>query len=137
MDRGPFPRVRTAASMERLRQASSRMKSSEPLILYQDDDLIAVDKPSGMIVYPDGKHDYPALDAFLKEKFGELFFPHRIDRETSGVLVVARTERAFENLKKQFQRREVQKTYRAFLYGALTEERGSIDRPIGSPPPRP
>ena len=108
------------------------MKSSEPLILYQDDDLIAVDKPSGMIVYPDGKHDYPALDAFLKEKFGELFFPHRIDRETSGVLVVARTERAFENLKKQFRRREVQKTYRAFLYGALTEERGSIDRPIGS-----
>lgn len=104
----------------------------EPKILYEDDDIIAVNKPSGMIVYPDLKHDYPALDAVLKEKFGPIFFPHRIDRETSGVLLVARTERAFENLKKQFQRREVQKTYRAFLYGNLMEERGVIDRPIGS-----
>ena len=104
----------------------------KPEILYQDDDIVAVNKPSGMIVYPDGKHDYPALDAALKERFGQIFFPHRIDRETSGILLVARTERAFENLKKQFQRREIQKTYRAFLYGALTEERGRIERPIGS-----
>ncbi len=106
--------------------------NTEPRILHQDDDLLVVNKPAGMIVYPDGKHEYPALDAYLKGAFGEIYFPHRIDRETSGVLVVARTERALKNLKKQFQRRQVQKTYRAFLHGTLKEERGLIDRPIGS-----
>lgn len=85
-----------------------------------------------MIVYPDGKHDYPALDAWLQKKFGAIYFPHRLDRETSGVMVVVRTEAALEHLKAQFGSREVQKTYRAFIYGNLKEERGVIDKPIGS-----
>lgn len=103
----------------------------EPTILYQDSDIIVVDKPSGMIVHPDGKHDYPALDAWLTEKFGEIFLVHRIDRETSGVLLVARTEVAQEFLKEQFQNREVRKTYRAFVHGVIRDDRGVIDKPIG------
>lgn len=94
--------------------------------------MLVVDKPAGMIVHPDGKHDYPALDAWLREKFGEIFLVHRIDRETSGVLVVARSEKVFEFLKSQFKDREVRKTYRAFVYGNFKDERGIIDKPIGS-----
>ena len=104
----------------------------EPTILYQDDELLIIDKPAGMIVHPDGRHDYPALDAYLQEKFGEVFLVHRIDRETSGVLIVARTEATHAFLKEQFQNREVKKVYRAFVYGNLKDERGIIDRPIGS-----
>jgi 23S rRNA pseudouridine1911/1915/1917 synthase len=104
----------------------------EPTILYQDEDIIVVDKPAGMIVHPDGRHDYPALDAYLKEKFGEIFLVHRIDRETSGVLVITRNEEAHAFLKEQFQNREVKKVYRAFVYGSLKDERGIIDRAIGS-----
>lgn len=110
----------------------------EPDILYQDDVLIVVNKPSGMIVYPDGKHDYPSLSSWLERKYkstrGEpgFFLAHRLDRETSGVMVVVRTEAALEHLKAQFGSREVQKTYRAFIYGNLKEERGVIDKPIGS-----
>jgi RluA family pseudouridine synthase len=85
-----------------------------------------------MIVHPDGTHEYPALTTWLEKKYPEFHLVHRIDRETSGVLVVARTEAAYNFLKKQFQNREIKKTYRAFVYGALKDERGVIDKPIGS-----
>src|SRR3989344_5215687 len=109
----------------------------EPTILYEDDQLMVVDKPSGMIVYPDGRHDYPALSHWLEKKLGgpvgeKFFFVHRIDRETSGVLVLAKTEMTFEFLKYQFKERETRKTYRAFVHGTFKEERGIIDKPIGS-----
>jgi RluA family pseudouridine synthase len=101
-------------------------------IIYEDDDIVVVDKPAGMIVYPDGKHDYPALSHWLESRYKEHYFAHRIDRETSGVLVVAKSEEAHAFLKEQFQDREVKKVYRAFLHGPLKEERGMIERAIGS-----
>ncbi len=105
-----------------------------PKIIHEDDSIVVIDKPSGMIVYPDGKHEYPALSGWLDKKYGEgsYHFVHRIDRETSGVLVVAKTEEAYEFLKAQFAEREIKKIYRAFIYGAMKEERGTIDKPIGS-----
>ena len=104
----------------------------EPTILYEDSEIVVVNKPSGLIVYPDGKHDYPALSHWLEKKYKEFHFVHRIDRETSGVLVVAKTQEAFDFLKEQFAEREIQKTYRAFVYGILKDDRGIIDKPIGS-----
>ena len=111
----------------------------EPAILFEDDALVVIDKPPGMIVYPDGKHDYPALSHWLEKKYkeparpaGGHHFVHRIDRETSGVLVVAKSAGAHAFLKEQFQNREIKKIYRAFIYGALKEERGVISKPIGS-----
>ncbi len=107
---------------------------NEPTILFEDADIIVVDKPSGMIVYPDGKHDYPALDAWLTEKYGagNFHFVHRLDRETSGVLLLARSEKVYEFMKEQFQEREVRKIYRAFVHGVIQDERGIIDKPIGN-----
>jgi 23S rRNA pseudouridine1911/1915/1917 synthase len=113
------------------------MESPVPEVLYEDEQMLVVNKPAGMIVYPDGKHDYPALSGWLDTYkktggFSEYHFVHRIDRETSGVLVVAKTEAAHEFLKEQFQAREIQKTYRAFVLGNLKDERGMINKPIGS-----
>lgn len=106
----------------------------EPVVLYEDEDIIVVDKPSGMIVYPDGIHDYPALDAWLVEKYGagNFHFVHRLDRETSGVLLLARTPEVYEFMKLQFQEREVRKVYRAFVHGNIRDDRGIIDKPIGN-----
>lgn len=104
----------------------------EPTILYEDDVLVVINKPAGIIVHPDGKHDYPALTEWLEKRYKEFYLVHRIDRETSGVLLVAKTAEAFQFLKSQFQHREIKKTYRAFVYGPLKEERGVIDKPIGS-----
>jgi 23S rRNA pseudouridine1911/1915/1917 synthase len=104
-----------------------------PTILFEDADLVVVDKPAGMIVHSDGKHDYPELDTWLREKLkANVFLVHRIDRQTSGVLVVTKNEAAYEFLKQQFKEREVRKTYRAFVYGNFKDERGIIDKPIGS-----
>jgi 23S rRNA pseudouridine1911/1915/1917 synthase len=105
-----------------------------PEIIYEDDSVLVVNKPAGMIVYPDGKHDYPALSHWLEKRYGEggFHFVHRIDRETSGVLVVAKDEQTHEFLKEQFQNRDVRKTYRAFVLGNLKDERGMINKPIGS-----
>ncbi|MDE1925021.1 MAG: RluA family pseudouridine synthase [Patescibacteria group bacterium] len=110
----------------------------EPKIIFEDEELLVVDKPSGMIVYPDGRHDYPALSNWL-ERYKkthwpdkEFYFVHRIDRETSGILVIAKTPAAHEFLKEQFQNREIKKTYRAFVYGTLKDDRGMIEKPIGS-----
>jgi RluA family pseudouridine synthase len=101
-------------------------------IIFEDEAIVVVDKPSGMIVYPDGKHDYPALSHWLEKKYKEFHFVHRIDRETSGVLVVAKNADAYAALKEQFKEREIKKVYRAFVHGAFKEERGQIERPIGS-----
>lgn len=106
----------------------------KPEIIFEDADVVVVNKPSGMIVYPDGKHEYPALSHWLEKKYGAdgFYFVHRIDRETSGVLVVAKTKEAYGFLKEQFKDREIKKVYRAFVHGALKEERGQIERAIGS-----
>jgi len=117
----------------------------EPTVLFEDASVVVVDKPSGMIVYPDGKHDYPALSAWLEEKYHRpavlegvsteqdgFHFVHRIDRETSGVLVIAKSKEAHAFLKEQFQERDVRKVYRAFVYGIIKDDRGVIDKPIGN-----
>jgi len=122
----------------------------EPIVIYEDESLIVINKPAGMPVHADGKHDRATLVDWLLVRYPELKgvgeeqrlsdgtlierpgIVHRIDRETSGVLVVARTQHAFEKMKQQFQNREVKKTYRAFVYGVLNDERGIIDKPIGS-----
>ena len=124
----------------------------QPTILYEDESVLAIGKPAGMVVHPDGipkNADVPSVTAWLQgrypgiENVGGLIdlasggtMPrsgtvHRIDRETSGVLVIAKTQAAFEFLQKQFIERRVEKTYRAFLYGTLEKKEGVIDLPIG------
>jgi 23S rRNA pseudouridine1911/1915/1917 synthase len=105
---------------------------SEPTILFEDESIVVVDKPSGMIVHPDGVHDYPALTDWLEVRYPGYQLVHRIDRETSGVLAVAKNEATHAFLKGQFQERTVRKVYRAFVYGVIKDERGVIDKPIGS-----
>lgn len=125
-------------------------------IIYENDEVLVVDKPVGLVVHGDGKHppaggelsltdwvleNYPEMkDVGEKAMYNgkEIERPgivHRLDRETSGVIVLAKTQESFLNLKKQFQEREIKKTYKAFVYGALNPpaggEKGIIDRPIG------
>lgn len=106
----------------------------DPTVLFEDNDLVVLDKPSGLIVYPDGIHDYPALDTWLTTRYGEgnFHFVHRLDRETSGVLMIAKNLETYELLKQQFEEREVRKIYRAFVYGIIKDDRGVIDKPIGN-----
>src|SRR3989344_3008648 len=108
-------------------------------ILYEDDDLLVVNKPAGLMVHPDGKSNGPFLTDWLLEKFPELknvgeSWPgivHRLDVGTSGVLIVAKNQPTYLWLKKQFQNRKINKVYNAFVWGEMKDDRGIIDKPIG------
>jgi 23S rRNA pseudouridine1911/1915/1917 synthase len=119
------------------------------VILYEDDDIIVVNKPSGIKVHEDGRTDGPTVvEWFLtrapaargvgepgKGPHGEPLersgVVHRLDRDTSGVLLLVKNSEAFTHMKAQFHDRLVKKEYRAFVYGTMKEKWGTIHRPIG------
>jgi RluA family pseudouridine synthase len=87
-------------------------------ILYEDPFLVAVNKPAGLPTLPDGWHpDAPFLAKLLAERFGKVWVVHRLDRGTSGVIVLARTADAHRSLNMQFDRHEASKTYHALVAG--------------------
>jgi len=118
----------------------------EPILLnivFEDDDLIVVDKPAGMVVHPGAGIESGTLANALVHHFNELSgaagrtrpgIVHRIDKETSGLLVVAKNDVAHERLSDQFRDRRVFKMYTALVYGRVKEGRGEITAPIGRSP---
>jgi RluA family pseudouridine synthase len=101
-----------------------------PPILYQDEDLLAADKPEGLASIPGRGPDRDCLTARLAPSFGRLFVVHRLDAEVSGVILLARNAAAHRALNDQFAGREVRKTYCAVVHGLVRPDRGRIDRPI-------
>lgn len=102
-------------------------------ILYEDADMVAVNKPAGLITHSDGRTEEPTAEEWFIERYPGSGggYVHRIDRDTSGVLLFAKHTEAYEFLRKAFHDREVQKTYLAFVYGTLSEKKGTIDFDIG------
>ena len=118
-------------------------------VIYEDDKVLAINKPPGIIVHPDGHSQEEALSDWILSQYpetrgigepmkltsGELIerhgIVHRLDRETSGVIIAAKTQDAFLYLKGQFQSRTIRKIYNAFLYGVLKDRAGVIEKPIG------
>ncbi len=102
-------------------------------ILYEDADIVAIAKPAGLITHSDGRTKEETAEDWFKEKYptAEGGYVHRLDRDTSGVLVFAKNTAAYEFLRKAFHDREVKKTYLALVYGAPKEKKGTIDFDIG------
>lgn len=112
-------------------------------ILYEDEAIAVVDKPPGMVVHPAKGHWTGTLASALVHHFGQLSeyggatrpgIVHRLDRDTSGVLVVAKTDQAHRHLAEQFQARSVRKEYLALVAGCPDCDRDLIDHPIGAHP---
>lgn len=112
-------------------------------IVYEDEDLVVVNKPAGMVVHPGAGVDSGTLAHALVYHFNLLSevagrtrpgIVHRLDKETSGLLVVAKNDVAHERLSDQFRDRQVFKLYIALVYGRLSKERGEIDVRIGRSP---
>lgn len=103
-------------------------------ILYVDDDIIVVNKPSGILSIGDRfTFNIPSLLSMLRKKYEEVFTVHRLDKDTSGVVVFARNSDAHKSLSQQFELKSVSKKYYAFVEGK-TEEEGTIDEPIAESP---
>lgn len=124
-----------------------RPESAPPIdVLFADAELIAVNKPAGMTVHPSPGHPHSTLVDALIARFPELAamaeadgvmrpgIVHRLDKETSGVMVVARTPFARTSLSRQFKDRTVRKIYVAIVVGLVTRDRTTISRPLGRHP---
>ncbi len=111
-------------------------------IVYEDPDLVVVDKPAGMVVHPAAGHDSGTLVNALLHRIKDLSgiggelrpgIVHRLDKGTSGLMVVAKNDHAHESLSRQFAEREVEKEYGALVWGVVQAGR-RIDLPIGRDP---
>jgi 23S rRNA pseudouridine1911/1915/1917 synthase len=116
---------------------------AEPIpleILYEDDDLLVIDKPAGLVVHPAAGHWHGTLvNAVLHhrpdlEGVGGVHRPgivHRLDKDTSGLILVAKNDRAHRDLQSQFKGREVEKTYLALVHGPVSPPSGEITAAVG------
>lgn len=93
-------------------------KTPDYTTIYQDDAIVVLNKRSGLLIAADRYDvDAPRLDKEAEKEFGTLYAVHRIDKDTSGLVIYARTAEAHKNLSLQFQERQVQKTYHCLVYG--------------------
>jgi 23S rRNA pseudouridine1911/1915/1917 synthase len=115
-------------------------------ILYEDADLLAVNKPAGMTVHAGAGHTEGTLVNALLHKFAHLSqlggdlrpgIVHRLDRLTSGVILIAKTDEAHRKLQDQFSSRTTEKTYIALVEGLVAQDEGTINRPIARDPWKP
>ena len=122
---------------------------NEIKIIYENENMLAINKPAGLVVHSDGRTEESTLSDWVLKHYpqtkdvGEPIklsdgseipkhgIVHRLDRETSGVLLIAKNRETFLFLKRQFQERKIKKVYRAIAYGNIRDERGTIDKPIG------
>ncbi|MBN2128349.1 MAG: RluA family pseudouridine synthase [Sedimentisphaerales bacterium] len=100
-------------------------------ILFEDDDLLAVNKPEGIAAIPERLGRNESLFEMLSAERGEkLYIVHRLDNETSGVIVFARNAETHRRLNRQFESRTIRKQYLALVHGLIADDEGTIDAPL-------
>jgi 23S rRNA pseudouridine1911/1915/1917 synthase len=103
-------------------------------VVHEDDELLVINKPADLVCHPTKGDIYSSLISRVRLHLGEASHPHlinRLDRETSGLVLVAKTDMAAKQLRKQWESREVRKVYQAIVRGHVANETGMIDAPLG------
>ncbi len=115
------------------------MKRKELIeLIYEDDAILIINKGSGLLSLPDRfKPELPNLKDWANQYADRIWIVHRLDRDTSGVLILAKSEAAHRHLSLQFENRQVRKHYLALVKGRPSQNTGKIDRPIAPNPHRP
>ncbi|MBU1146387.1 RNA pseudouridine synthase [Patescibacteria group bacterium] len=116
------------------------MLDQEPKIIFEDENILVIDKPAGLEVAAEREKSDATLADWLVEKYPAISkvgpdparpgIVHRLDKNASGLLLVAKTEAALELLQKQFKERTVKKEYKVLVEGVLTQDEGTIEFPI-------
>jgi 23S rRNA pseudouridine1911/1915/1917 synthase len=105
------------------------MKLTDYLV-FENDDFIALNKPSGLLSIPDREGKEISLKVLLQEKYPQVFTVHRLDKDTSGLIVFAKNEETHRNLSMQFEERQTEKIYLGLVLGSLIEKKGTVNKPI-------
>jgi 23S rRNA pseudouridine1911/1915/1917 synthase len=106
------------------------LQKNKPQIIFDNEDFIVLDKPAGLLSIPGREGKEISLKEILKDKYGEIFTVHRLDRETSGLILFAKNETSHKFLSRLFEERKVQKIYTGMVTGTIAEKKGTIDAPI-------
>jgi 23S rRNA pseudouridine955/2504/2580 synthase/23S rRNA pseudouridine1911/1915/1917 synthase len=99
-------------------------------IVFENDDFVALNKPTGLLSIPDREGKEISLKDLLQEKYGQIFTVHRLDRDTSGLIIFARNEATHKHLSRQFEERQTEKLYVGLVIGSPANKKGSINAPI-------
>ena len=106
------------------------MKKYNPEIVFENDSFVAVNKPAGLLSSPDREQTQTSLKDILMEKYGAIYTVHRLDRDTSGIIIFAKTEAAHKYFSLLFEGREIEKYYMGLVHGIPSPQKGTIDAPI-------
>lgn len=103
-------------------------------IVFENDDLVAINKPAGLLTIPDREQSEKSLKEILIDRYGIIFTVHRLDKDTSGLVIFAKNESAHKFLSKMFEERKVDKFYLGIVHGSPANKQGEIDAPISEHP---
>src|SRR6478609_2339184 len=98
--------------------------------IFENDVLIALNKPAGLLSIPDREGKEVSLKQMLQDKYGEIFTVHRLDKATSGVIVFAKNDDTHKSLSQLFENRSTEKIYNGLVYGSVSPLKGTIEEPI-------
>ena len=107
-----------------------------PETIFENEDFIVLNKPAGLLSIPDRTQSAESLKDILQKKFGKIFTVHRLDRDTSGLIVFAKTEQAHQFLSGVFEDRSVEKYYEGIVQGTIHDNKGIISESIAEHPAR-
>lgn len=99
-------------------------------IIYENNFFIAINKPAGLLSIPDRFGKDPSLKTLLQDQLGKIYTVHRLDKDTSGLIIFAKDEATHKDLSQKFEGREVEKIYLGLVNGTLMNHEGTIDAPI-------
>ena len=99
-------------------------------IIFENENFLAINKPAGLLSIPDRMQSEVSLKDMLINKYGSIFTVHRLDKDTSGIILFAKNETVHKFLSQAFEERRVEKFYQGIVHGSPAEKKGTIDAPI-------
>jgi 23S rRNA pseudouridine955/2504/2580 synthase/23S rRNA pseudouridine1911/1915/1917 synthase len=106
------------------------VKKNDPDIIFENDSFVAINKPAGLLSIPDREQTQTSLKDILIAKYGSIFTVHRLDKETSGIILFAKNETAHKYYSRLFEERKTEKYYIGLVLGSPAAKKGTIDAPI-------
>jgi 23S rRNA pseudouridine1911/1915/1917 synthase len=106
------------------------MTKTSPEIIFENNFFVALNKPAGTLSIPDREQSQPSLKDMLIQKYGGIFTIHRLDKETSGIILFAKDDKTHKYFSKKFEERSVEKFYIGLVHGIPHNKKGTIDEPI-------
>jgi len=103
-------------------------------VVFENEDFVVINKPAGLLSVPDREGADISLKKILQNEYGKIFTVHRLDRETSGLIVFAKNETSHQYLSLQFEQRHTEKIYQGLVLGSLAQKTGRIEEPIAEHP---